>query len=112
MTVQQNFRPHLTATLHFLPTNCGGRKAYVFSGYRPTIGFVGSSELNGISLEFPNDECVWQNETVEAKIYPLLLDSLFNNRKVGQSFILTEGSKIVACGVIESIILSENSKEL
>ena len=82
----------------------GGRETPVFSGYKPSIFFGERGTLSIISIEGKKeDELVPLGKSYYAKVILLYRKALMNELKVGRSFELREGLKVVGEGVIERI---------
>ena len=90
------------AKISLLPTKFGGRKNPVYNGYRPSLVFNTkqhySAEIHLIQI----DELKPGN-TALAYINLLPAKTLRRTIKDNDAFTLTEGSKTIGTGIIESV---------
>jgi len=98
---------HAMARIRFLTTSEGGRKGCVASGYRSMFSF--GEKFDGgfcdAEIDTRNHEPILLGEEAVVSLrffYPELLRDKLNT---GDAFQVTEGSKIVAKGVIEECFL-------
>ena len=101
-------KPDVEAEITFLRTEEGGRQGYVSTGYRPQFYYEGEDHV--AVQEFTDKEKVYPGDTVTAHLHFLHPELLFNRVRVGDSFKILEGKRVVAHGKITRILnLMENA---
>jgi translation elongation factor EF-Tu-like GTPase len=101
--------PDVEAELTFLTTEEGGRQSFVLSGYRPQF-FYGGEDHVAIQ-EFLGKERVYPGESVTIHVHLLHPELLYRRMRLGDSFTLREGLRVVAKGRITRILnLVENAE--
>ncbi len=91
-----------TAILSLFPTEQGGRKRPVYDNYRPSFSFNSANHFSG-EVSFPNLEELKPGETATAKVNLLPSKHISQHLKIGDSFSILEGQKVVGTGVIQEI---------
>ena len=91
-----------TAILSLLPTENGGRKKPVYDHYRPSFSFNTANQISG-EISFPEQDELKPGDTSRALIKLLPAKHIRRNLKVGDSFTILEGEKIVGIGIIEQV---------
>ena len=91
------------ADIYALPTSEGGRKTAFLSGYRPSHNFGKNGELNDGMHEYPDGGRIEAGESGRALIWLLTPDRNAALLKVGDTFTVQEGSRIVGRGKITSL---------
>jgi translation elongation factor EF-Tu-like GTPase len=101
--------PDVEAQIAFLRTEEGGRQSYVLSGYRPQFFYDGEDHV--AIQEFVDKEKVYPGETVTVRLHFLHPEVLYKRIRVGESFQIREGARVVAHGKITRILsLIENAE--
>ena len=90
----------IEAEIYALPTNEGGRKIALLSGYRPSHDFGKNGELNDGLHEYPDDGRIDLGQAGRAFIWLLTPDRNKELLTVGDSFTVQEGSRVVGRGMI------------
>ena len=100
--------PDFIATVTYLPTEEGGRKNPVYSGYRPLVKFeIGELYTSGQQV-FIGTNSVKPGEAVEAEITILSKEAFQNCLYVGMKFNFMETPKqTLGTGVITKVINNE-----
>ena len=88
--------PELEADIHYLPTEEGGRKHGVFSGYRGQFYYYGR-DWDVMQLLIDKETCL-PGETVRVHLF-----TLSPQCHVGQEFEIREGVRIIGKGIIRAI---------
>jgi elongation factor Tu len=102
-----SFPPDIEAEITFVPTEQGGRKTPVFSGYRPQFFYDG---IDSDALqEYPDVECVAPGETARALLRFYCPDLHAGRISVGMEFQVREGKQIVAHGRVTKLLNLEES---
>jgi elongation factor Tu len=99
--------PDIEAEIWFLSTESGGRRAPAASGYRPQ--FFYNSEDFDATHEYIDKEWVKPGDRVLARLTFMSPDLHFGRVYVGMPFLIREGQKTVAYGVIRQILDLEAS---
>ncbi|WP_092050631.1 EF-Tu C-terminal domain-related protein [Planctomicrobium piriforme] len=101
------FPPDIEAELVFVPTEQGGRKTPVATGYRPQFHYDGSDW--DASHEYPDKEWVAPGETVRAFLRFISPQAHIGRVFPGMEFQVREGARVVAQGRIIAILHLEES---
>jgi elongation factor Tu len=100
---------NLKAVISLLPTDMGGRKKPVYSGYRPSLVFNTRQHYSAEIHLLDTDE-LQPGNTAIAFIKLLPARTLRKNLKVKDAFTLTEGNKTIGSGVIEKVEMANAPK--
>ena len=103
-TKDQRQNADFIAELKYLTTEEGGRKTPALSGYRPQVKFDFSVMETSGQQTFLNKKIVYPGDTVLAAIKIVSVTSFANSLKVGMTFEIREGSKIVGHGKITELL--------
>lgn len=90
------------AKITLFPTDLGGRKKPVHSGYRPSFAFNSKKYYSG-EISLIDNEILQPGESTRANIR-LLPASTLRVLKPNDSFIISEGNKNIGTGIIEAIL--------
>lgn len=93
----------------FLPTEHGGRRGPVCSGYRPQFYYAGH-DWDALH-EYPDVELVNLGDTVRAFLSFLSPEEHIGKVKPGMAFLIREGQKIVGYGSVIRLLELEESAE-
>jgi hypothetical protein len=96
--------PDLEALIGALPTEDGGRRTPMLSGYRPSHDFRLSGELDDATHEYPDTGQVAPGETERAKLWLLAPDRQIERLFAGKLFTVQEGPRVVGNGRILRVI--------
>lgn len=91
-----------TDILSLFPTEKGERKRPIYDNYRPSFSFNSINHFSG-EISFPGLDELKPGETATAKVKLLPSKHVSHHLKVGDSFSLLEGRKVVGTGVIQEI---------
>ena len=97
----------IEADIWFLPTEAGGRHGPAKSGYRPQF-FYDNQDWDA-QHEFVGVEWVHPGEKVLARLSFFKPDFHLGKVHVGMPFLIREGAKTVAYGVVRAILDLEAS---
>jgi len=97
---------NLTAKITLFPTDKGGRKRPVYSGYKPLFSFNTEKHYCG-EVELLDKSELNPGETSNVFIKLLPAKSIRKNLKRNDAFTITEGNKTIGTGVIEIAELKE-----
>ncbi len=101
----------LYSKVYFQKSEEGGREAPAFSGYKPSIFFGKQGTLSIVYIEGKKEnELVPLGKRYNAKIILRCRKELIKELKLGRSFELREGLKVIAEGFIERIQYLEAEK--
>ena len=92
----------ITAKIHLLPMNEGGRKSFVFSGYRPNLRF-GKELYTDAAITFSDREKLFPGETWQVTIRFQKPEFVQEYLKVGKVFDIHEGLRKVGDGEILAV---------
>lgn len=92
----------LKAIITLFPTDQGGRKKPVYTGYRPSFAFNTEIHYSGEIRLIAREE-LQPGQTSEAYIDLLPAKTIRKNLKPTDVFSITEGNKTVGSGVIEEV---------
>lgn len=92
----------ITARIQMLRTEEGGRKGPILSGYRPHLTFDGET-FTDCGVQISNKEWLYPGEEAEVTLRLVHPEYVKEYLKVDQKFLLYEGSKKVASGVIVKV---------
>lgn len=93
---------NLTAIITLFPTEQGGRKRPVYSGYRPNFGFNTQQHYCG-EIELLNTKKLVPGGTSQVYIRLLPARTIRKNLKPDDAFVITEGAQPIGAGVIEKV---------
>lgn len=93
--------------LTFLPTDSGGRHGPAFNDYRPQFHYAGHD--CDARHEYPDVSQVNPGDTVRAYLAFLSPDQHSGRIEVGMPFLIREGLKTVAYGVVTQVLALEES---
>lgn len=96
--------PDIEAEIEVIPTEKGGRKSPMFSGYRPNHDFGVEGVLNDAQHEYPDSGQLKPGEKGRALLWFLCPEHQLNRLYEGMSFTVQEGRRIVAHGVVLKVI--------
>lgn len=99
--------PDIEADIWFLSAESGGRHTPAVSGYRPQF-FYDSQDFDAIH-EYIDKQQVKPGEKVLARLTFLSPDLHFGRVYVGMPFLIREGNRTIAYGVIKGILDLEAS---
>lgn len=92
---------HIEATLYFLTSDEGGRRAAVSTGYR------GQFYFNNIDVdalhEYPDVELVQPGDTVRAYFRFCRPEVHLPKMHIGKEFLIREGIRVIAEGVVTKV---------
>lgn len=91
-----------TAKLSLFPTEQGGRKRPVYDHYRPSFSFNSVNHFSG-EVSFPERKELKPGDTATALVKLLPSKHVSQNLKIGDSFTVLEGNKVVGTGVIQQV---------
>lgn len=97
---------NLTAKITLFPTDKGGRKRPVYSGYKPSFGFNTEKHYSG-EIELLGKNELNPGETSDVFIRLLPAKNIRKNLKHNDAFTITEGNKTVGAGVIDKVEVVE-----
>ena len=93
---------NLTAIISLLPTELGGRKKSVATGYRPSFSFNSQQHYSGeISLVNPPELNPGDSGMAIIKLLPAR--TIRKNLKPKDAFTISEGNKTIGSGIIEAV---------
>jgi translation elongation factor EF-Tu-like GTPase len=95
---------NLRATITLFPTEQGGRKRPVHTGFRPSFAFNTEQHYSGEIKLIDRDE-LYPGETSRASIKLLPARTIRKNLKEKDAFSITEGNKTLGTGVITKVEL-------
>ena len=98
----------VTATIHLLRTEAGGRKSFILSGYRPNIRFGEDLYADG-AITFSDREKLFPGDKWNVKILFPRPESVRAHLTTGNTFYIHEGMRKVGEGKIlcvEDIVTS------
>jgi translation elongation factor EF-Tu-like GTPase len=106
----KNKKRDLLVEITFLPTEHGGRKSQIVSGYRPQFYYNGMDWMAG--FDFLNDDKpINPGDTVRAYVTFGSPKDHYGRIKNNNHFLLREGQRVLAYGhVIKLIDLKINAK--
>jgi translation elongation factor EF-Tu-like GTPase len=107
--VQSEITYNLKAFITLLPTENGGRKKSIFSGYKPSLVFNTHKSYSAEIQLIDTDE-LQPGQTSMASIKLLPARTIRKNLQLNDAFTLVEGNKAVGNGIIiAEISKKENS---
>lgn len=99
---------HIEATLHFLTPDEGGRSTPVSTGYR------GQFYFDGIDVdaphEYPDVELVQPGDKVRAYFRFLRPETHLPKMYIGKEFLIREGDRVIAKGVVTGVFNLDSLK--
>ena len=95
---------NLRATITLFPTDQGGRKRSVHTGYRPNFAFNTEQYYCG-EIELLDRDELRPGETSKAFIKMLPARTIRKNLKEKDAFSINEGNKTVGIGIITEVKL-------
>jgi translation elongation factor EF-Tu-like GTPase len=99
---------NLQAFISLLPTDKGGRKKSIFSGYKPSLIF-NTNKHYCAEVELLNIEEVKPGSNAFVKIKLLAARTIRKNLQINDSFTITEGNKAIGSGMIINKVVKEES---
>ena len=93
---------NLTAKISLLPTEMGGRKKPVFTGYKPSFSFNSLQHYSG-EIHLLRKQQLRPGGSAIAVIKLLPARTIRKTLKPNDAFTITEGSKTVGSGIIEKV---------
>ncbi len=95
---------NLQAVITLFPSEKGGRKNPVYSGYRPSFTFNTPLYYCG-EIHLLEKQKLIPGETSRANIKMLPASTIGKNLKPLNSFIITEGNRPVGKGIIAEVVM-------
>ena len=109
MNMQKSHSPKdIQAEITFLATEEGGKKQPVFSGYRPQF-YVDGKDFVVVHEFFDVVEPIYPGQTAKAYLSFTYPEYLLKVLHVGKEFLIREGQRVVARGVVKRILDLEKS---
>ncbi len=102
----------LSAKISLLPTELGGRKKPIQTGYKPAFAFNSSNHYSGeIRLVGRKELNPGDSGSVVIRLLPAR--TIRKTLKANDAFIIAEGSKTIGTGIIEKarILISQPPKK-
>jgi len=100
--------PHdVEVQLHFLPTAAGGRAGPAYTGYRPQL-FYSGQDWDAVHT-YPDVTMANPGDTVRAYLGFLSPHEHVGRVAVGMPFLVREGARTVAYGVVTAMLSLEAS---
>lgn len=96
----------LVAKISLLPTEMGGRKKPVFTGYKPSFSFNSLQHYSG-EIRLVRKRSLKPGDSAIAVIKLLPARTIRKTLKPNDAFIITEGNKTVGSGIIEKVKIIE-----
>jgi translation elongation factor EF-Tu-like GTPase len=96
--------PDIEAEIEFLPTDKGGRKTAVRSGYRPSHNFQHPEGLSDAQHEYPDTLWVFPGQTARTLLWFIRPEHLAGRIRVGFGFTVQEGGRVVGKGRVVRIL--------
>jgi len=93
---------NIEAVITLLPTELGGLKRAICSGYRPDIGFNVEKQYS-CEVELLGSEELKPGETARVLIALLPARTISENMKCSYVFSIREGRKIIGLGAIRAV---------
>ena len=90
---------NITALVTLFPTELGGRKKPIYTGYKPAFAFSSAMQFSG-EVELLKKDVLEPGQSSEAIIHLLPSVYIRQNLKSGDSFTILEGSRQIGTGVI------------
>lgn len=95
------------AEVTYLPTEHGGRKGFVLSGYRPQFYFA-CQDYDALH-EYPDVPKVYPGETTRVFLTFLHPELLVGRLLPGKPFLIREGQRVLGYGTVTRIVQLEAS---
>jgi elongation factor Tu len=99
--------PDFEAEIYALPTESGGRKSPMLSGYRPNHDFGLPGELNDAKHDYPETGKIAPGERGVARLWLLSPERQKGRLFEGMEFTVQEGNRVVGRGKIVKILKDE-----
>jgi translation elongation factor EF-Tu-like GTPase len=101
-------RADLEANITYIPTEHGGKKLSVRSGYRPQFYYNGCDFA--AHHEYPDVEAVSPGDT--ARVFLTLLNPELHAGQIfaGMPFLIREGQRIVGYGSVSRVLTTDMSR--
>jgi len=96
--------PHIEARIEYVTTEAGGRQGPAHQGYRPQFYYKGLDW--DAEHMYPDTEKVYPGDTVRAHLRFLSPGEHHGRVDVGMPFLVREGQRTVAYGVVTKIFES------
>jgi translation elongation factor EF-Tu-like GTPase len=93
---------NLTAIISLLPTELGGRKKSVATGYRPSFSFNSQHHYSG-EIRLVDILELNPGDSAMATIKLLPARTIRKNLKPKDAFTISEGNKTIGSGIIEDV---------
>jgi elongation factor Tu len=90
------------ATITLFPSENGGRKKPVFSGYRPSFAFNTVQHYSG-EIHLIGRSQLNPGETARARIKLLPARTIRKTIRATDAFTINEGNRLIGTGVIEKV---------
>jgi elongation factor Tu len=101
--------PDIEAEITFVPTEQGGRKTPVFSGYRPQF-YYGEQDWDA-DQEYPDVDSVLPGQTVRALLRFVSPEAQIGRIHPGLEFQVREGAHVVGHGKVTKVLHLEESAQ-
>lgn len=96
----------LKVKISLLPTEMGGRKKPVFTGYKPSFSFNSIQHFSG-EIHLVRKKVLNPGDSGTAVIKLLPARNIRKNLKPNDAFTITEGNKTIGSGIIEKVTVIE-----
>ena len=93
---------HVVANISLLPTHQGGRRSFIYSGYRPNIRFSDDLYVDG-AITFSDREQLFPGEKWQVTLVLPPPQSVKQHLKVGVTFDINEGAHKIGEGEIVAL---------
>ena len=94
---------NFTAILSLFPTELGGRKKPIYEHYKPSFTFNSSNHVSG-EISFTGHSEINPGETANVIVKLLPSRNIRANLKIGDSFSVHEGTKVIGSGTIKQML--------
>lgn len=101
---------HATAEVTFVPSNEGGRKSPVWSGYRGQFHHRGGESIADVTWSFPEGAAISPGESSYCEITFCRPRTHLPSIKQGDTFEVREGARVVANGRIMTVNADSDSE--
>ncbi len=96
----------INAIISLLPTENGGRKNSIYNNFKPNFSFHTKRIYCG-EIKLNNKEELKPGESAEVIIRLLPARTIPKNLTINDSFIISEGAKVIGTGVIKELMKQE-----
>jgi len=101
----------ISAKISLLPTELGGRKKSILTGYKPAFAFNTSNHYSG-EIRLVGRKELRPGDSASVVIRLLPARTIRKTLKPNDAFIIAEGSKTIGSGIIEKVrVLPDQSKK-